>query len=87
MVAAAAGRASRPSAPGKCTANAARTDVMAAETTSVGWLRNQLLTAPIKPACGLVVAINIRFWHLAAIAFTAIECRPKVWRPRRARVQ
>ena len=34
-------------APSTCGASAARTDAMAAETTSVGWLRNQLLTAPI----------------------------------------
>jgi hypothetical protein len=37
----------RTLAPSTCGASAARTDAMAAETTSIGWLRNQLLTAPI----------------------------------------
>src|SRR5262249_26123191 len=37
----------RTLAPFRCTASASRTDAVAAETTSAGSLRNQLLTAPI----------------------------------------
>ena len=37
----------RTLAPSRCAASASRRDAMAAETTSAGWLRSQLLTAPI----------------------------------------
>ena len=37
----------RTLAPSRCAASASRTDAMAAETTSAGWPRSQLLTAPI----------------------------------------
>jgi hypothetical protein len=37
----------RTLAPSRCAVNASRMDTMAAATTSAGWPRSQLLTAPI----------------------------------------